>query len=45
MEVSSIEFLNKHDTIDYNTWIKKGIPYYKEEEIKRIQKRLEHTIV
>lgn len=28
MEMSAIEFLNEHDTIDFNLWFKKGIQYF-----------------
>ena len=30
--MSAIEFLNEHDTIDYNLWIKKGIQYFNKQQ-------------
>jgi hypothetical protein len=28
IDMSAIEFLNQHDTIDFNTWLKKGVQYF-----------------
>lgn len=35
--MSAIEFLNQHDTIDFNTWLKKGVQYFSKNDVEVIR--------
>ena len=35
--MSAIEFLNQHDTIDFNTWLKKGVQYFSKNDVELIR--------
>lgn len=43
IEVAAIEFLNQHDTIDYNKWITKGITYFNQTLQKSIRKAYQNN--
>lgn len=40
IDMSAIEFLNQHDTIDFNTWLKKGVQYFQRSDLKVIRESI-----
>jgi len=37
MSLSTIEFLNKQNSIDFNKWIKEGVEFYNQKQLSKIQ--------
>lgn len=40
LNTSTMKFLNKHESIDYNKWIKKGITYVNNEKMEELTKKI-----